>query len=75
MKCIIGVEQEPRVQFAIDADPEHMPDLIILNNGDKLVLVGKYASPGQTYSYKRVEHTYHTETVTKEWVRYSPLVG
>lgn len=75
VKCIIGVEQAPRIQFTIDADPDNMPQLIVMANGDKLTLTGKCASPGQTYSYMRVDHTYHHHGEVKEWVQYSKMVG
>lgn len=75
MKCIIGVEQEPRIQFTIDADIENMPQLIIMQNNDKLVLVGRYASAGNSYHYRRVDHTYYHQGEVKDWVQYSKLVG
>lgn len=75
MKCVIGVEQEPRIQFTIEADTKNMPKLIILNDGEKLVLSGRYASKGNNYKYDRVTKIYqHTENV-KEWVQYSGLTG
>lgn len=75
MKCIIGVEQAPRIQFIIDADPENMPQLIIMANNDTLVYVGKYASPGQEYSYRRVDHTYYHQGEVKDWKQYTKMVG
>lgn len=44
MIMIIGVEQEPRVQFSIDAEADSMPDLIKLHDGSLIMKVGAYGS-------------------------------
>ncbi len=75
MKCIIGVETEPRIQFTIDADPASMPDMIILKNDDQLILVGRYASKGNNYCYKRVLKIHSYSGEVKDWVKYSGLKG
>jgi len=51
---VVGVEQEPRVQFklAINGEP---PGAIRLPDGSVIALRGKYASPGNNYSYFRIE--------------------
>ncbi len=74
-KCIIGVEQEPSIQFTIEADPNNMPQMIILNDDEKLILVGRYASKGNNYSYCRVFNILNYYGEIKEWVKYSDLKG
>ena len=75
MKIIIGVETEPRMQFTIDADPNHMPDIICLKDGQKLIKVGAYASPGYNFSYRHINETLNYDGEVKDWIRYSKLTG
>jgi hypothetical protein len=74
VKCIIGVEQEPRIQFTIEADPDNMPDIIKFNY-DTYMLVGRYASQGNNYHYRRVTNIYNFEGPAREWIQYSGLKG
>lgn len=77
MKVIIGVEQEPRIQFTLAHEEGYkLPDIIKLKDGSLLVLVGKYASPGNKFSYRRAEIRELTSFVEiKPWVQYTKLTG
>lgn len=75
IKCIIAVEEKPRVQFTIDADPDNMPQLIILKDDEKLMLVGRYASKGNNYRYSRVFRIHYHKGEVKDYPQYSHLIG
>ena len=76
MKVIIGVENVPRMQLTIDVDDtDNMPDLIALKDGQLLRLVGKYASPGETFSYRHINQTLHYYGEIKDWSQYTKLTG
>lgn len=72
-KVIIGVEQEPRVQFSIDVD--ELPDSIQLPDGSLVILQGKYASPGDRWCYRRVRSQMIFAGPVFDWVQYTGLTG
>ena len=51
-KVTIGIEQEPRVRLTLDL--VDLPDLLRLPDGSLCAFHGKYASPGERYSYRRM---------------------
>jgi hypothetical protein len=74
-KIIIGVEQEPRVQFSFYLEKsEDLPDMITLPDGSVVVLHGRYASPGDRYSYRRIRVTASVTNVAP-WEEHTGLVG
>lgn len=76
MKVVIGVEQDPRVQFTIEIDSlDNLPDVITLPDGSLVTQRGRYASPGNNYSYQRVTSQMIFSGEIKEWVKYSGLKG
>lgn len=77
MKCIIGVEQEPRVQFTLTTGEDGPPMLIRLPDNSVIVKIGTYLSPGNRYCYRRAnEPAVVPETVVvKPWEEYTGLEG
>ena len=76
-EIVIGVEQEPRVQFTLPCGPDGPPTLILLPDGTHIVKVGRYASPGDHYCYQRVDAPARlpASVVVSPWVKYSGLKG
>jgi hypothetical protein len=72
---IIAVEDDPRMQFTIDVDASKPPQIIEIKGGQKLILVGKYASPGDKFSYRHISRVYNHCGEIKEWPKYSELTG
>lgn len=73
-KVIIGVEEKPRVQFTMDVGDE-LPTLLRLPDGSLIVHRGKYASPGERHSYRRVNEPVDVAVPVKEWAEYTSLEG
>lgn len=74
-KLIIGVEDEPRMQFTLDGDPANPPQIIALPHGKLLMLVGRYASKGDSYHYRHVTNPVIYYGEIKEWIKYRVLTG
>lgn len=76
IEIVIGVEQEPRVQFTIELkEGEKLPDLIRLPDGSLIVQRGRYLSPGDRYSYSRVAPPVDFNGPLKEWPEHTVLKG
>lgn len=52
---IACIEQEPKMAFEIQWDGDSIPHDIEFPDGSKIVLVGKYASPGERFCYRRIK--------------------
>ena len=77
MKFIIGVEQEPRIQFTLTVGEDGPPMLIQLPDNSYIVKVGQYASPGNRICYRRVNDPAQipNTVVIKPWEQYTSLEG
>lgn len=73
-KVIIGVEEEPRVQFTMMVGND-LPALLRLPDGSLIVHRGKYASPGERHAYRRVNEPVDVTVPVKAWVEYAGLEG
>lgn len=75
--AIIGVEQEPRVQFTLALAGRGMPDIIKLHDGSLIMKVGAYASPGNQWCYRRVNEVRELTSFCHvvPWEEYSGLKG
>lgn len=68
------IEQAPKIAFEIRWDGESVPHDIKFPDGSLITLVGKYASPGERFCYRRVEpvEVSHAEFTV---VSYNKLAG
>lgn len=48
------IEQSPKMAFEIKWDGDSVPHDIKFPDGSKIVLVGKYASQGERFCYRRI---------------------
>ena len=79
-QIIIGVEEEPRIQFVARFTGERLPELIELPNGDLLSKSGQYLgglwNGLYKYRYIRVKaERLETLSTIVPWKQYTELTG